>query len=280
MKKFSLSGIKNAVWALGIFASLLALLVGLVFSVSFRYQGEKEDGVLVLGQNRANASAGDDVIFSADGGFTGGALNEMQSTQDNGLEAVFSYTFLCDRTVSAISDYSSDYGSNATVQVWTDGGDGLSASNAAVTDIIYPSDGSFITPSAAAMVSQPRRLVIYLGGDGLASATQESFISGYEALIREIRNASPDTVIICCSIASVSSAYSGSDGLNAQLISQANGWIRQICMDTGAYYADLASQFNGEDGLLKDEFTSPDGRSLGSAGIAKFVEFFRFHSVS
>ena len=136
-----------------------------------------------------------------------------------------------------------------------------------------------ITPSNAAMVAQPKRLVIYIGGDDLAAASEETFKAGYSQLIKAVRSASSETKIICCSIGSVGSAYPSSDGLTKDLIAQANGWIKDISIENGTYFADLASLLNDSDGYLKAEFTAPDGRNLSAAGIAKLVEYFRYHGV-
>ena len=43
-----LSGIKNIIWALAIVIALLALLVGLIFSVAARNYSDAPDGTLVL----------------------------------------------------------------------------------------------------------------------------------------------------------------------------------------------------------------------------------------
>ena len=276
--KNGLSGVKNLIWALAIFVSLLALLVGLVFSVATRYYGDDMDGTLVLGQG---VSAGKDsgVDNALNPGAQAGKVMELPATQDNGIESVFNFTYLCDSTIVGINDYSTSYGGNATAQLWTDNGGGLAAANAATTQIIYPGDGSLITPSNAAMVSQPKRLVIYIGGDDLAGATEESFKAGYTQLINSIRSASSETKIICCSVASIGSAYPSSDGLTKELVAQANGWIKDISIQNGVYFADLASLLNDESGYLKDEYVSPDGRTVGSAGIARIVEYFRYHGV-
>ena len=277
--KNGLSGVKNLIWALAIFVSLLALLVGLVVSLVTRYYGDRIDGTLVLGEGvHISSSSGIDNATGLEPGVTG-TLKELPSTQDNGIEAVFNFTFLCDSTIIGINDYSTSYGGNATAQLWTDDGSGLSAASAATTNIVYPADGSRITPSNAAMVAQPKRLVIYIGADDLASADEASFKAGYTQLINAIRSASPDTKIVCASIASVSSAYPGSDGLTKELVAQANGWIKDISIDAGAYFADLASIFNDDEGYLAAEFAAPDGRSLSAAGIAKLVEYFRFHGI-
>ena len=276
--KNGLSGVKNLIWALAIFVSLLALLVGLVFSVATRYYGDRLDGTLVLGQG-VSASREDGIDNALEPGAAAGTLLELPSTQDNGIESIFKFTFLCDSTITGINDYATSYGGNATAQLWTDDGAGLSAASAATTQIVYPGDGSLITPSNAAMVAKPKRVAIYIGGDGLASATEESFKAGYTQLINSIRSASPETKIVCCSIASVSSAYPGSDGLSKELIADANSWIKDVCIQSGAYFADIASLLNDDDGYLKAEYSSPDGRSVGNAGIAKIVEYFRYHSI-
>ena len=273
--KSGLSGLKNILWALGILVVLLALLVALIVSFSQKNTLERESGTMVLGEtvrrDRQKKGEADNSLDNV------GQLNELPSTPKQGLDTVFGMTFLSDKTLNGIVSYSVNYG-DTPATLWTDGGTGFPASDAADTPILFV-DGSMITPANAAMISQPRRLVIYLGADGLAEETRESFIEGYELLINSIRLNSPNTVIIVCSIASVSNNYQGSDGLTIELIAQANQWIRQVCIDTGAFYADLASFLNDENGQLKDEYLMPDGRSIALAGVTAIVDYFRLHGV-
>ena len=269
---------KNLLWAAGILITLIALLVGLVFSMSSRFTGERDSGTLILGaENKVRGkSAAESTAADA---AVSGTLKELPSTQKNGLEAVFGMTWLCDRTVSGLKDYSNTYAADAGAQIWMPSGTGLlTAVDAADTPIVFV-DGSQITPANAAMVSRPNKVVIYLGGDDLFNETRESFIEGYTLLINSIRNSSPDTTVICCSIASVGSNYQRSDELTPQLIAQANSWIRQVCIDTGAYFADLASVLNKDDGYMRDEFFAADGRGLNAAGISQIVDYFRFHGI-
>lgn len=58
-----LSGIKNIIWALAIVIALLALLVGLIFTVATRSYGDAPDGTLVL-------SSGSQAIDSRGSGWT------------------------------------------------------------------------------------------------------------------------------------------------------------------------------------------------------------------
>src|SRR5699024_10901790 len=135
-----------------------------------------------------------------------------------------------------------------------------------------PQDGSEKTPGDAAGLYEPSRLVIYLGSDQLSGTTAENSISGYTALIHSVQSSSPNTKIICCSIGSVTAAYAGSDGLISELIAQANDWIKQVCISTGVYYADLASVLNDDEGHLIAEYAAEGGRSISAAGINKVMD--------
>ena len=273
--KNKLAGLKNMIWAVGILAVLLALLVGMIFAMSAGYKGERDSGTMTLGENAPRRKTGgpDAGVESAPA-----VLRELPATQKASLESVFGMTFLVDRTVIGLRTYCENYGEGAASTIWTDGGSGLTAIDAADTPIIFV-DGSLITPANAAMISKPKKLVIYLGGDGLAETGEMDFIEGYTLLVNSIRNSSPNTEIILCSIASVSSNYQGGDGLTPELIARANGWIRQVCLNTGAWYADIASILNDKNGYLSDAYLMPDGRSVAAAGIALVVDYFRFHGI-
>ena len=273
--KNGLSGLKNVLWAVSILLTLLALLSGLVFSMSQRSRGERENGTITLGEidRSSKKKSADDVLSMEEGS---AQLKELPSSPKGNLETVFGMTFLCDKTIAALRTYAENYGDGVTAQIWTDSGTGLSAASAAETSIIFV-DGSLITPSNAAMITRPKTVVIYLGGDKLAETSEQDFVEGYTRLIDSIREASPDTTIIVCSIASISSNYQGTDGLTTEMVARANVWIRHIAMNTGAYYADIASILNTDDGYLSDAYLTPDGRSVAAAGIALIVDYFRFH---
>ncbi len=275
--KDRLSGVKNIIWAAAILITLIALLAGLIFSMSQKFRGERPDGTLTLGKIERRSKLSDDQIPGAEGE-AAPELKELPSMPKGNMETVFGMTFLCDKTVAALKTYADHYGDGVTASIWTDNRTGLRAKDAAETPIVFV-DGSLITPDNAAMITRPKKLVIYLGGDGLADTTEQEFVEGYTRLIESIRAASPDTTIIVCSIASISSNYQGTDGLTTDMIARANFWIRHICINTGTYYADIASILNTSDGYLSDAYLTPDGRSIAAAGIALIVDYFRFHGI-
>lgn len=278
-----LSGIKNIIWALAIVVALAAVLVGLIITMVLGFGGQRQDGTLYLGEGSglsSGGSAGHSDSSGVDGGLDGGAgAMALPGSQDTGLEYLFNLTFLCDESFSAVGSFGANFGSTASAQVWLPAGGILPATNAASIKIIYPNDGTEKTPADAAGLYQPARLVIYLGGDNLGSADRDSFIAGYSSLVKGIQSASPETRIICCSIGSVTAAYTGTDGLTASLVAQANQWIQQVCADTGVYYADLGAILNDTSGALSAEYAAADGRSISAAGISKIMEYFRMHGI-
>ena len=145
--------------------------------------------------------------------------------------------------------------------------------------IIYPGDGSIVSPASAAMITKPSRLVITLSSDSLADTDQDRFIADYTSLVKEIRSYSPDTVIILCSLTGVTPSYNGADGLNNLAIQNANEWIQQVCLNTGSYYADTASAVCDSSSGLMSEYASANGKTINSAGLAKILEYLRSHAV-
>ena len=276
-----LSGIKNIIWALAIVIALAAVLIGLVITMVLGFGGQRQDGTMYLGESEG-FSAGDALLSGSgvDGGLESSfGVMALPGSQDTGLEYLFNLTFLCDDSFSAVNGFGANFGSTASAQVWLPAGGSFPAADAAGTKIIYPNDGTEKSPADAAGLYQPARLVIYLGGDGLGSTDQASFIAGYRALVQGIQAASPETKIICCSIGSVATAYAGIDGLTPELVAQANQWIQQVCADTGVYYADLGAILNDTSGALSAEYASADGRSINAGGISKVMEYFRMHGI-
>ena len=61
--KDKLSNFKNLLWAAAIMLCLLAMLVGLIFSMSQKSQGERADGTITLGQiERVKKTKGSDIV--------------------------------------------------------------------------------------------------------------------------------------------------------------------------------------------------------------------------
>lgn len=278
-----LVALKSIIWSVGIAVCLLSLAVGFFFAAFTKYDGS---GKIVKPERQTSASDREGTPGgeqspeqSSPPAQGGGELLMLQETEDGGQAYIDRLTFLCDSALIGLRDYGVLTGGSATSQVW-----GSEAGNIPVADygqcvIRYPGDGSQITAANAAMVARPGILVISLGVDSLAQATEESFTEGYTQLINAIRTASPDTAIVCCSVTGVTVSYNGSDGMTSSLAVQADDWVRHLCQSTGVYYADAASAVTDSSGSLLNEYAAANGKSVNVQGLTEILSYLRTHMV-
>lgn len=262
---------KDILWALAIGVSLIAVFIGFIFAAVKRYNGPKEARTLDLGS----------VIIKDEGtaqelpenGTVYGELRELVKSKDAGEEYISSACFLTDSVMIGLKNQSLTGG-----PVWSSESGTLPMSEILTWNIVY-SDGSKLNPGNACMVAKPAILVLAIGSDGLPGCTADSFISGYKMLISNINASSPNTKIICCAIPPVTSSYIAAEGLNNQMISEANGWIRQICTDTGCYYTDPTADLI-TDGQLSVGYAEADGKTLNTAGLQAVLSYLRNHALT
>lgn len=265
-----LAGLKNILWAIGIVLCLVLLFVGFAFSVVTPYHGEAEARTPNLNAAKPDKSADDAVSLT----FVepDGELHELRETKDAGEEYIRSAVFLTDSIMIAMRDQSLTGG-----DVWSSESGSLPIGSAATWNILY-SDGSKISPADACMVMKPAKLFLCVGSDGLGTARKEDYIAAYKTLIQSIRTASPDTKIICCSIAPVAEGYSSIDGLTSDIANEGSEWVREICRDTGVYFVDIAQAVRS--GLdLNPKFAGANNKSLNTAGIQAVLVFLRTHAL-
>lgn len=280
-----LSNIKNIAWAIAIVVSLVLLVVALGFAAFTRHHGELERPTVLIG----NAAAARDAALAeakkaeeqqALQQAGGGEVYVLGESGDAGQAYLDSLTFLCDSALIGLRDYGLLKDGTATTQVWGSAAGNIPASTLGSFTIRYPGDGSEISPIDAAMIAKPAQLVISLGTDGLADTDEQTFISGFESLIRGIQQESPETAIIVCTITSVTISYSGSDGLDFPIVNQANTWIARVCADTGVFLVDVASAVSDSNGSLLTEYASANGKTLNSAGLNQVLDYLRNHAIA
>ncbi len=274
--KRNLTSIKNAGWAMAIMLCLLALFVALIIAAVTPYSGKIVRGGPLLGQSdtEVEVTEGTQAVDE-----TLGELLRVPESADAGQAYIDGLTFLCDSSVIGLRDYGLLSGGTATTQVWGSAAGNIPAGNLADCRIRYPGDGSELTPAEAAARDKPSRLLIVLGTDGLNTVDEDSFVEGYVSLIRSIQEASPNTVIVVCSVSSVATNYSGVDGVNANVIRTVNEWITVVCMRTGVYYCDAGSAVNDRAGWLDGDYASVNGKALNTEGLRTFLAYLRIHAI-
>lgn len=269
-----LKGIKDLLWALGIGAAVLALFVGLIASAVTPYHGERERPTMDLRSGRDETEkAASTEAPSISGLKPDGTLHPLAKTADAGQDYLDGLTFLCDSSFVGLRG-----AGLGNMPVWSSETGVLRMDDTAGWSIRYPGDGSYISPSSAMMIAKPKILIIAVGSDGLNGLSKESFIENYEALIRSLAKVSPDTRIACLSLCSVTAAYIGTDGLDKTKAEEVNGWIKTVCIDTGAYYGDLTETLC-LDSALRSDYADGSGRSLNTAGLQAVLSYLREHSL-
>ena len=280
-----LTTLKNMIWAVCIVICLVSLLVGCIASSIPKYEGERQDGILYLNGSSGKDSVSEDSAGAeelpsdapaADYG-SSGVLNVLPEASDGGQAYIDSLTFLCDSTFMGLKDYALLSGGYNTTQVWRTEAGNLPATDLADPNIVNPSDGVVMPVSMAAGLNKPPILVICLSIDSLAEANKNDFIADYESLIGSIRSQSPGTTIFCCSSSSVTTSYDSLDGTTFEMVTELNEWIKQVCTDTGAYFADTASAVCDPAGMLMNNYASINGQTLNSSGLTKILEYLRTH---
>lgn len=277
-----LNGLKNFLWALGILLCLGVLLISLLYAAFTPYRGEKERGGVQLGGTAAEPVKSAEKAGSAQSeqgqALPEGSLMRLGDSADGGQAYLDSLTFLVDSSLTGLRSYGLLADGLGTTQVWAGPEGSIGADSLASCVIRYPQDGSVIGAATAAMVARPERLVICLGGDGLGQVDEDGFKAGYRALLQELKSNSPYTTLILCPLPSVTADYGGSGGLSVERLAEANRWIRELCSESGAWYADYSALLLDADGCLKSEYAESNGRSLNATGLSLLLGYLRSHT--
>ena len=223
---------KNFGWALAIGVALFALLLGLLFTAFTRYGGELDRPKIQLGEVSAAVPEAGALPEADTVQDRTGRLVTLAGTADGGQGYIDSRTFLCDSATSGLRDYGIRSGGIATTQVWGSNSGSLPIGTIPDALIKYPGDGSQINAIDAAMIAKPKILVISIGQDGLMGVDKETFIANY-------------------SVTSVGANYAGADGLTRDAINWANDYIQEVCIDTGAYFCDVAHDMRDSTSVLR-----------------------------
>ncbi len=269
---------KDLLWAAGIGITLLALLVGLVAASFTSYHGDRTRPVMDLRSGQTEKQAAKDESksggASSDGIQADGTLHILAKTSKAKKSYLDGLTILCDS--SMISLRGSELCGAA---IWSSESGTLSMN--AIDDwmVRFPSDGSLVSPSNAVLIEKPEILILAVGNDSSAGMSKQDFISSYSELIEGLVKANPDAKIVCLSLCSVTSVYVGSDSMTPETAGKINGWIREVCMQTGAYYGDMSDTLY-EDGCLRDDYADGSGRALNTAGLEAVLDYLRTHNVN
>lgn len=202
-------------------------------------------------------------------------ITTLAETIDQGDSYLSAFMFLGDSTTYGMGYY----GALPTTQIWTPASGTMNLSNQSYTDVeYYYEDGSHESVSIKEAVTrrQPEYLVITLGLNGISYMSEDEFKEEYKDLISTVKEASPNTKIICQSIFPVIDGQASSDIANDK-INPANEWVRAIAEETGTRYLSTCDVLKDESGNLRSEYCNGDGIHLSLAGCQAVLQYIRTH---
>ena len=222
------------VWVAGIFICFLFIFVGLIFAMFRRYT-PPEQGFDYTLYAPAQSNTADLTSSALGSGNARGPLHLLGETADGGDSYTSSITFLVDSTYIGLRDL----GLVDSNKVWGSPTGSLKMDTLNSAVIRYPNDGSEISPVSAAMISKPEVLMIAIGEDGLTSVDENTFITYYDGLVKE---------------------------------------IQAVCRDTGAYFLNTQEAVS-ESVQLLNRYASSNGKTLNRAGLETFMRYVRTHAL-
>ena len=206
--------------------------------------------------------------------------NTLPPTEDAGLSYQDALTFVGDSLTSHLKSRGVLSDGHATAQVWATES-GMLNLNSDITSakIICPGTEEAMTISEAARVKQPPVLIVTLGTDwGVSYLSEAEFKHCYGKLIRSVKEASPDTVVVLQSIFPVLNSCAV---LSNEQIDRANGWVRELAAAYDLPYLDTQSVLKDANGALRAEYcNADDGIHLTASAYRAILQYIRTHAVA
>ena len=199
---------------------------------------------------------------------------------DMGQEYQNQIIFVGDSTTHHLRHRGGLPGGRDTKQVWTPASGTLTLAYARTAPIMYPDTGEEMTIAEAAGLQKPRIMIITLGINGISFMKEAQFKTVYTGLIKDIREASPETVIILQSI--FPRAETGNENyqkITQEMIDAANVWVFEIAEECGTYFLDTQSVLKDDGGYLREKYSAGDGIHISKEGYAAILAYIRTHPV-
>lgn len=141
--------------------------------------------------------------------------------------------------------------------------------------------GSLLTVAQAVGIKKPERMIVSYGINGIAYTGPQTFMNEYEALIDDLRAASPDSLIIIQSILPVSSYYQTyiDSRLTNEKIDSYNALLKQLAEEKDCRYLDTSGVLKDGGNCLSSEYDSGDGLHFNSRVYEVLLQYLDQHRI-
>ncbi|MBE6556758.1 MAG: hypothetical protein E7664_03315 [Ruminococcaceae bacterium] len=211
----------------------------------------------------------------------------LSPTEDAGKEYVDSILFFGESTTAHMVSRGVLSGGAETKQVLrTPSGTVNLGMDTPRVRVIQPYTGELVSLYDAVRAIKPRYLLLTFGLNGAvqnAAAGEERYAYVYTSLIQNMKEASPNTVILLQSCPPVAismdmSHYSVSAAELNERLRTINTWIERISQSTGTSFLNSAEVLTDENGYLYEDYQNGDGYHLSVRGYEVMLRYIRTHA--
>ena len=142
------------------------------------------------------------------------------------------------------------------------------------------STGRKLTAAEAIGVVKPVRIIVSLGINGVAFMGEEKFFSEYAALLDELKESSPDSILVVQSILPVSQALEAENPQLANTIIDAyNRRLKTLTLEKGGRWLDTANLLKNAQGSLNTIYDSGDGLHFNKRAYQALFDYYDQHRI-
>ncbi|NLW54158.1 MAG: SGNH/GDSL hydrolase family protein [Clostridiaceae bacterium] len=199
-------------------------------------------------------------------------------SEDMGQEYIDRMTFICDSPTYWLWPLELLSDGKASKQIWTGPEGTMTLAYQSSYHILDPYDYTQRSIRDVVAMHPPDILIIALGINGISFMDEEYFSAEYMDLVTDIKEISPDTIIILQSIYPITHQYRYYGSITNAMITEGNSWIMAIAEETGCMYLDTISVLLNDEGNAKDELMLNDGLHPNVEGLTLILDYIRTHA--
>lgn len=149
-------------------------------------------------------------------------------------------------------------------------------------EIYINHNASGLTLIEAVEKNKPNKILLSLGTNSIATMEIDYLISKYKELLKQMKEVSPNTIIIVQSIFPVAKSLDDNNkALNNDKINKINYYLLKTCSELNIPFLNTASVLKDENGTLKSGYyrtsTNENGVHLSEEGNKVAIDYFNNH---
>ena len=158
--------------------------------------------------------------------------------------------------------------------------DGLNHEHAMTKEVVNLSGTKLTTIKEAVLVTAPDIMIVNFGINGAAYMPVDTFIEGYEEMIDQLIEASPDSIIVVEAIMPVSKGHEQTaDGCSNEKIDDLNNALYIMAKDKGIHYLATDEVLKNENNDLVESYHGGDGLHYSSKAYDVIIEYILTHAI-